>query len=373
MIGTSRPIAPLRLAMVNNMNKKILLLPLLVSSLLVSCGENESKSKDYNVVTFNYNNPTNQGDYKTYVVAKDEPLIKPSDPNIEDYVFKGWFLDKDCGKECLRFGLAIDSDFTLYAKWIPYSSINDVTKIDKFEEAIKGYSKNAIKVVQDVNATVGYPGAVSGEEGVFNVHDKREYKRFKDITTVDYYTLDKDNNSSLYGTRQYYYDDKKFYDIYIDKEQETDNEYASSSFDSSKVESLLSIDYYNLYNKIEESMKFYISSSKYDDETFQYEFNFNYTKLNPSLTNYVYEEAYSVATYSESAGTYSVENYTAKYGLMFEGGLIKSANVNIQYIYAIGEEVMHYVIENSIVDFYYGDGAYPEFNGTKFPYKETSK
>lgn len=76
------------------MKKKILLMPLAVSLLLVGCGENQSQNnnnnneennneetkKDYNIVEFNLNYGDEKNVYQKLVVKEGEKLTSPSKP-----------------------------------------------------------------------------------------------------------------------------------------------------------------------------------------------------------------------------------------------------------------------------------------------------
>lgn len=349
---------------------KLISFALLVSSFaLVSCGNNYRSKVEVYTITFNYNHDSNQGTYKEIKIDKNEVLNEPKDPNIEDYVFEGWYLDEKCSSPYLRFGLQVDSSFSLYAKWSNYADLSQVEKIERFQNALNNYSFNTYRIVEEVSATTGYPGAVSGEDGVFYVHDKRDYHRYKDITTVDYYTIDSDNKETLYGKRHFYYDDKNFYNIYVDLEDSSQSEApVTAKFKEENIESFLSIDYTNVNGGHEKTMIDCYNSDQFDDETFICEFDFNYTKLNENITTYSYSEAYMYAIYSESIGNYATYSFTISYGLVIRDGLIRSSNIQSESFLAIGEsEIMQYVLENKITDYYYTSNEFQEFEGERLP------
>ena len=101
------------------MKKKILLMPLAVSLLLVGCGGNQSQNnnnnnnneennneetkKDYNIVEFNLNYGDEKNVYQNLVVKEGEKLTSPSKPYRQDYVFDGWYLEKECTEEFAKF------------------------------------------------------------------------------------------------------------------------------------------------------------------------------------------------------------------------------------------------------------------------------
>ena len=56
-----------------------------------------------------------------------------------------------------------------------------------------------------------------------------------------------------------------------------------------------------------------------------------------------------------------------EYGITIENGKIRAAIVTFTYIYAIGEDDVQYFVQSeSTLDFYYNNGLYSEYNGTKF-------
>ncbi len=343
---------------------KLVSASLLISTfVLVSCGSNTYTIK------FNYNHESNKGTYQEVQLKKDEVLNEPEEPNIEDFVFEGWYLDDKCSNPYLRFGLQVDNNFSLYAKWSNYNDLTQVEKIERFQKALAKYSFNTYRIVEEVEATIGYPGAVSGDDGVFHAHDKRDYHRYKDITTVDYYSVDGNNNETLYGKRHFYYDDKYFYNIYVDLEDSSQSEApVTSKFKEDKIESFLSIDYVNINGGHEKNMIDCYNDEQLNEETFACQFDFNYTRLNKGLTSYTYKEAYLYAIYSESIGNYATYSFTLEYGLVIRDGLIRSSNIQSESFIAIGEsEIMQYVLESKVTDYYYNSGEFAEFEGERLP------
>lgn len=54
---------------------------------------------------------------ETQRVICGEKLTKPIDPNRENYIFSGWYTDKECENR-YDFDSPVENSFTLYAKWI---------------------------------------------------------------------------------------------------------------------------------------------------------------------------------------------------------------------------------------------------------------
>ena len=173
------------------MKKKILLMPLAVSLLLVGCGGNQSRNdnnneqnnneetkKDYNIVEFNLNYGDEKNVYQNLVVKEGEKLTSPSKPYRQDYVFDGWYLEKECTEEFAKFGETVDSDFTLYAKWTEYESLTNVEKIDFFLDTIKALEGNVKQTSVDTSEEILFFMPVE-----FNAQMvyETEYTRYKDI------------------------------------------------------------------------------------------------------------------------------------------------------------------------------------------------
>ena len=77
-------------------------------------------------VTFNYNNGSAN---KTVSLKSGDTLSMPRDPQKENYIFIGWYVDRGCTKK-YDFSQIVESDFTLYAKYeIDAATIpNNITK-----------------------------------------------------------------------------------------------------------------------------------------------------------------------------------------------------------------------------------------------------
>ncbi len=66
-------------------------------------------------VTFNYNYET-AGEPDVITTAPGGVIEKPADPVRDDYVFGGWYADKECN-EAVDFTAPVRADTTVYAKW----------------------------------------------------------------------------------------------------------------------------------------------------------------------------------------------------------------------------------------------------------------
>lgn len=357
------------------MKKAILLISCLVScSLLAGCNnsstETPSTSQDtnYHIVKFMYNSGFKPGEtYKNVVVLDNQTLEKPADPNVQGYVFQGWYTNASCKDEYeyLRWGLQIDSDLTLYAKWSMFRTSPLDLKVERFQNVIKNMSSNVYKVNQNLAAEVAYPTL---SETIFGVKDKYVFNRYSDITIKDYYQIDEDGGESYYGQEQFSYDTRYFYAKYHDFEDPSENESSQSVFDEKKIEKVMGIGFANFYSSCEETILKNYDKPKTDKYTFDYTFEGNYTELCEIKNGtYSFKEGYALSQYSDSVGTYVTYQYVYEFKLAITNGKIKAADVEMEYLMALGEdEIYEYVLEQSQYDFYYNDGVYPEYTGTRF-------
>lgn len=356
-----------------NMKKRILLLfPLLSGSMILASCDNKGS---YNTVTYLYNNEavTDSQTYITAIIKNGEKVVEPAEPNVEDYVFLGWYTDAECKNAFEGWDNTISSDLTLYADWKLYRRLSDTEKIERFQKKLATFSVNATTVAEEVYQEVSYPG-ITGSDDIYYSYQKANLKRYQDITIEDtYYRNKTTGNYDKLGTQQYYYDEDYFYSVYKDALDSSYDEAARQEFDSSKIESFLSIDFASINKAIQNSIIYLLSSDSYEKgENFEYEFNFNYTKLNKGLTSYTYTEAYAYSVESNELGTVTF-SYASEYGLNFDNnGMIKSVNQETYDTVSIEGDVYSVEASQKAIDYYYGDGTYPEYDGEKFPYKESS-
>lgn len=355
-----------------NMKKKILLLfPLLSGAMLLASCDGTSS---YHTITYLYNNETVKDNptYITAIIKNGEKVVAPAEPNVEDYVFLGWYTDAACKNAFEGWDATINSDLTLYADWKIYRRLSDTEKIQRFQEKLATFSVNATTVTEDIYAEASYPG-ITGSDDIYYGYRKNNLKRYKDITEEKQYYRTKAGVYELLGTQQYYYDDDYFYSCYYDDEDSSYDACSKEEFDETKIESFLSIDFANINKAIQNSIIALIASDSWEKGTnFDYEFDFNYTKLNKGLSSYTYTEGYAYSVVSDQIGTVTF-SYAAEYGLVFDSnGMIKSVNAETLNTMSIDGETYSQEAEQKAIDYYYGDGTYPDFDGEKLPYKDTS-
>ena len=100
------------------MKKIFLLLTLILIGISISsCNKKEvTDNKNEYIITV----ITNNGD-ASYSITSDETLEKLTSPVFNGYIFAGWYLDKEYNEK-VDFNKEINSDLTLYAKWLSIST-----------------------------------------------------------------------------------------------------------------------------------------------------------------------------------------------------------------------------------------------------------
>lgn len=98
-------------------------------------------------VTFEYND----GDVgkKTEKVKNGERVSEPEDPERDEYIFDGWYSDKQCTM-AFDFGSFITADTSIYAKWLE----QDVYYVVSFDNNYKGAPKAIEQKVKDGDKAV---------------------------------------------------------------------------------------------------------------------------------------------------------------------------------------------------------------------------
>lgn len=106
----------------------LLLTLILIGISISSCNKKEvtDNKNEYTITVI-----TNNGD-ASYSITSDETLEKLTSPVFNDYIFAGWYLDKEYNEK-VDFNKEINSDLTLYAKWLS-TSTGEVYDPDFIEE-----------------------------------------------------------------------------------------------------------------------------------------------------------------------------------------------------------------------------------------------
>ncbi|MCQ3034685.1 MAG: hypothetical protein MJ248_00415, partial [Bacilli bacterium] len=135
-----------------------------------------------------------------------------------------------------------------------------------------------------------------------------------------------------------------------------------------KIEKVMGIGFTNFYSSCEEKILANYSKPKTDTFIFNYTFEGDYTELCEIKNGtYSFKEGYYVAEYRDTIGTYVTTEYSYEFILAIANGKIKAVDVEMEYLMALGEnEIYEYVMEQSQYDFYYNDGVYPAYTGTRF-------
>ena len=129
---------------------------------------------DSSAITYTVSFETNGGSSVADVkVVGGQKLAEPTDPTRSGYRFDGWYTDKDLTAK-YDFDKAVESNFTLYAKWTATSSGGSsgggggasTTYLDVLEVGQAEWTNmdtpNAVKVNQVMDALWGDADVVDG-------------------------------------------------------------------------------------------------------------------------------------------------------------------------------------------------------------------
>ena len=358
------------------MKKKILLMPLAVSLLLVGCGGNQSQNnnnnneennneetkKDYNIVEFNLNYGDEKNVYQNLVVKEGEKLTSPSKPYRQDYVFDGWYLEKECTEEFAKFGETVDSDFTLYAKWTEYESLTNVEKIDFFLDTIKALEGNVKQTSVDTSEEILFFMPVE-----FNAQMvyETEYTRYKDIVVSEEYNYnDAGTELEKTGETQYFQDEENYYQIYDCIADDSLDSLSSARLSEMDSESFYNIGFTNLNVTSLIDLRYYLESSPETVLADGFDLSgIDVTGL--SKTTSVIEYSYSYQTsFTGQADMTLQELHQVSGKISLVNGLI---NRNTSEVYeAIGMDGAYVMIDYKHNSYKYNQGEFEDFTGTRF-------
>ena len=72
---------------------------------------------------------------KTRKFKKTEPIVMPSAPTKQGYIFGGWYTDKNLTKRFVQYRITKRKNIKLWAKWIPLNV--EVASIDDYYQALR--------------------------------------------------------------------------------------------------------------------------------------------------------------------------------------------------------------------------------------------
>ncbi len=76
-------------------------------------------------------------------VVKNSKVFKPADPEKENYIFDGWYTEKEL-ENLYNFANPVSSSFTLYAKWRK-TGVSDILNSSEHFAYVKGYQDNTVR------------------------------------------------------------------------------------------------------------------------------------------------------------------------------------------------------------------------------------
>lgn len=325
-----------------------------------SSSSNKPVQRPIKIVNFDLNYETEEDTYLNLTIFNEQVLLEPKEPSRRDYVFNGWYLDETCENKFEGFNQSVNDDMTLYASWTPFEELTDDVKIDRFIAKVKELSGNVSKATVQKEGLETYYTPI---EGSFPFYEEVEYNRYKDITTVDYFYTDENNEVINYAQYQHFYDDQYFYSIFNDIEGHGIDSYKETiMFHEAKIDKYLNIDCMNLYSSLLATLSSQIAYGHSYDEL-DYSFTLNDTHFDEYSESYECELDYY--TYIESPEVGAVEEvYMMEFGFTFVNGKIKRSRVVEQYMLGIQGEVQC-AIENNIYTTYEVTEEYQDFKGAR--------
>lgn len=335
------------------MKKSLLLFSLI---LCLGCSNQPQSSENgVNIVNF-YLNYEQNGLYTSQVVKQDQLLIDPGTPYRYDYVFTGWYLDADNTKPYESgFNIEVNQSFDLYAGWELYDDLDDQNKVYHMLNKLDSLTGKVTKAY--VNQTTKKQYAVA--EGEFSFYCEKDYNRYEDITTCDYY----DDQKNLLAKQQYFYDDELFYNIFddvINNGEESSKQ--TAKFNSAKIDNFLNIDFVNMY--CYQIKNLYDRMVNDDLATCEYELDFNPTHISPATNEYAFKFNYYSETQSPTMGTVGYY-YLYEFAITIVNSKIKRSLVKDTFLMAIEGE-LQYMDEISAETEYTISNSYPAFTGERF-------
>jgi len=344
------------------MKNKSILLTLFILLSVTACNSDKNNSNNVNeiqtkTVVFDLNYDIEDDTYLNLTIFNGQTLSEPKEPNRRDYVFNGWYLDETCETKFEGFNEVVEDNLTLYASWTPFNELKDNVKIDRFIKKLKGLSGNVGKAIVELEGVETYYSPMQESQPFYQ---EMEYNRYKDITTVDYYTKDRE---SKFVEQQYFYDDNYFYNIFNVLQEEDGVSYKETAkFNEQKINTHLDIDFMNLYGSLLVSLSDQIKNGHSYNEM-NYAFDINDTYIDEYSQNYECQLYYHATIDSASVGL-AESIYRMEFGFSFINGKIRRSRVVQQYMFAINGEAQS-VIENNIYTTYELVDQYQDFDGVR--------
>ena len=149
------------------------------------------------------------GSIASQEVSETNPLTYPTNPTRNGYVFGGWYLDANC-TERYTFSGVIDSNFTLYARWISCTINNDSSYPWSLSNGVltstnkRDSSSSTYKITAPVALTVSFSYKVSSESNYDFLIIKKNGSELKKISgSTSYVSYSVDLNANDYLTFTY--------------------------------------------------------------------------------------------------------------------------------------------------------------------------
>ncbi len=136
--------------------------------------EEDVNIKDH-IVKFSFNLGDDIDIYAQQRVKEGDVAQQIADPEKAEYIFDGWYDNKDCSGTSYNFNQPVLRDFTLYAKWIEKKP---VSKTKPLKNGIPSKEKNDITKLFRINKNV------SSRLNMYPVQPRNSIARFRRLGNV---------------------------------------------------------------------------------------------------------------------------------------------------------------------------------------------
>ena len=168
-----------------------------------------SLNEEHKSYTVSFNLNGGSGSIPSQTITETTPLTYPTNPTKNGYIFGVWYLDANCTEQ-YTFSGVIDSNFTLYARWVSCAINNDSSYPWNLSNGVltstnkRDSSSSIYKITAPVALTVSFSYKVSSESNYDFLIIKKNGSELKKISgSTSYVSYSVDLNANDYLTFTY--------------------------------------------------------------------------------------------------------------------------------------------------------------------------